>query len=67
MEENKTDGGVPEEKTQAEPEHEEPEAKSGEVCTKCQGTGLELPEGNIKFKSQAKKECDTCKGAGKIN
>jgi len=35
-------------------------------CESCQGSGLELPEGNLKYKRQATKMCDKCGGSGKI-
>lgn len=35
-------------------------------CESCQGTGLELPEGDIKFKSQATTSCKECEGTGSV-
>lgn len=44
----------------------EAKPKALKKCEACQGTGLELPEGDIKYKSQAKAMCDECQGSGQI-
>jgi DnaJ-class molecular chaperone len=36
------------------------------TCEKCQGTGLVLPEENIKYKSQATAMCPDCDGSGSV-
>lgn len=35
-------------------------------CEPCQGTGLVLPEGDIKYKSQATASCPECDGSGSV-
>lgn len=35
-------------------------------CESCQGTGLVLPEGDIKHKSQATELCKECDGSGQV-
>lgn len=41
-------------------------AKELVPCELCQGTGLELPDGNIKYLSQSKASCKECDGSGSI-
>lgn len=36
------------------------------TCEVCQGTGLVLPERNIKYKSQATVMCPDCDGSGTV-
>lgn len=54
----------PEAKSASEVSENKPEVSK--VCAECEGTGLELPEGNKKFVSQATKICKPCEGSGKV-